>query len=382
MKTLRVGTVAFLLFGLLFWVSCGGGGSSSTTPPVQNPNPMGPTALMDMTSTETYLGFHGGLYENAAMNMPSDHLTAGTAALAQVQPLDANGNPNPNGKVVFLGMGMSHVFYEFGDFMTSIQGNPMVNLATMVPVNGGQLGKTACFWTVTNGNPNCDPPNPALPCAQAATNNAYDIVRDCYLTPAHVTEQQVQVAWLKQADKEPAVNGLRPMCNPADPNCTDDDNTDALHYERLLGDILRAAKIRYPNLQQVFISARSYGGYATIPLNPEPFAYENGFAVKWLIQAQVDQARTQTVDPVAGDLDYTTGKVPWVAWGPYLWADGINPRSDGLIWCDGQPGPPCNGEADFRLDDHTHPSPQGEAKVTQLLLKFFMNSPLTPWFRP
>src|SRR4051812_10183292 len=165
MKILRAGTIAFLLFGLLFWVSCGGGGSSNS--PVQNPNPTGPTALMDMTSTQTYLGFHGGLYENAAANMPADHLTAGTAALAQVQPLDANGNLSANGKIVFLAMGMSHVFYEFGDFMASIQGNPMVNLTTMVPVNGGQLGKTACFWTVTSGSPSCDPPDPPAPCAQA-----------------------------------------------------------------------------------------------------------------------------------------------------------------------------------------------------------------------
>jgi len=379
MRTIRVFTVTFIAFALLLLAGCGGGSSAA---PVNPPPKKGPTDLMDMSASATYLGFHGGLYENAALNMPADHLTAGTVALGKVQPLAKNGAPDPtNGKIVFLGFGMSHVFYEFGDFVAAIQGNPLVNQATMVPVNGGQLGKTACFWTVTSGSPSCDPPDPVPPC-NAASSNAYDIVRDCYLTPAGVSEKQVQVAWLKEADKEPAVNGLHSLCNPAQPNCTDDDTTDAMHYERLLGEILRAAKIRYPNLQQVFISSRSYGGYATIPLNPEPFAFENGFAVKWAIQAQIDQARNQTIDPVAGDLDYVGGKVPWVSWGPYLWADGTNPRSDGLVWCDGQPGPPCNGEADFRADDHTHPSPEGQAKVTQLLLKFFMNSPLTPWFRP
>jgi hypothetical protein len=62
---------------------------------------------------------------------------------------------------------------------------------------------------------------------------------------------------------------------------------------------------------------------------------------------------------------------PWVAWGPYLWADGTTPRSDGLIW----------QRSDFRSDG-THPSPAGIAKVGTALLTFFLDSPFTRcWFR-
>lgn len=40
------------------------------------------------------------------------------------------------------------------------------------------------------------------------------------------------------------------------------------------------------------MSSRTYGGYATTELNPEPYAYQSGFSVKWLVQDQLEGART------------------------------------------------------------------------------------------
>jgi hypothetical protein len=93
--------------------------------------------------------------------------------------------------------------------------------------------------------------------------------------------------------------------------------------------------------------------------------------VKWLIEAQINQMNGGAINPRAGDLNYTIGVAPWLAWGPYLWADGLNPRSDGLIW----------QQSDFSSDG-THPSQSGEQKVGSTLLNFMLNSEFTqPWFR-
>jgi hypothetical protein len=127
--------------------------------------------------------------------------------------------------------------------------------------------------------------------------------------------------------------------------------------------IARILKAKYPYLKIAYWSSRIYAGYATTTLNPEPFAYESGFAVKWLIEKQINGDTT---------LAFTGAKpkAPWLAWGPYLWADGMTPRQDGLIWA-------CN---DFQ-NDGTHPAPAGRTKVANLLLSFFKTeSTAASWF--
>jgi hypothetical protein len=199
----------------------------------------------------------------------------------------------------------------------------------------------------------------------------------------------VQVVWIKEADPGPGSSGCgtggnspcQALCNPAAGSCANTvTNTEAMRYEQELGEILRAAKTRWPNLKLAFLASRIYAGYATIPLNPEPYAYEYGFSVKWAIEAQLVQIRTGAADNIAGDLNYNTNSAPWIAWGPYLWANGATPRSDGLVWCNGQSGNPCNGEVDFQSDG-THPSAIGAGKVSNMLLDFFLTSPYTStWF--
>ena len=313
----------------------------------------------------TYKGFQGGLYENGSNVVPSDHDAAGKKYAAQVAPI--------NGKIVLLSIGMSNAKDEFGTFLRTYGTNPAINPSVAI-VNGAQNGIGACSWTVAQGMPGQNGCYGNAP-------NPYDLVLNTELTPAGLTESQVEVVWLKEANSLaapfPPSLPVNTKCPPAhvlgNTTCAD-----AYVYEGYLGGILRAAKTRYPNLKLVFISSRIYGGYNQSSKSHEPYTYEYGFSTKWAIQAQINQAdRGSQPDPIAGNLSY--GVAPWAVWGPYLWADGNIARSDGLAWCNGQSGAPCNGEVDIQPDG-VHPNATGQAKVASMLWSFFTTSPYTTWF--
>jgi len=295
-----------------------------------------------------YHGFSGGLYENGLNVMPSDHSAAGLAAGAAVKPVDVEGRPSPGGRVVMLSIGMSNTTQEFcaqqnpapcttWSFVGQALADPAVNRTALVLVNGARGGQAADAW-------------------DAADERNYDSIREQNLQPAGLTEAQVQVAWVKLANRQPKV--ALPL-----------ETADAWQLVEQLGNTVRAMKQHYPNLRIVYLSSRIYAGYATSVLNPEPYAYESGFAAKWLVQAQIDQVRGSTVTARAGNLDYRSG-APWISWGPYLWADGLNARSDGLTW-----------ERSNLQSDGTHPSQSGQQKVGSLLLTFLKNEPSAKsWF--
>ena len=170
------------------------------------------------------------------------------------------------------------------------------------------------------------------------------------LKNAHLAPKQVQVAWIKLANKQPS----------------GDLTEHGRRLERDTAAVIRNAKARFPNLRIVYLSSRIYGGYASGPLNPEPYAYESAFVVRWLIQSQIQGSAELNYDASRGEV-----RAPLLLWGPYLWADGTTPRkSDQLVY--------------MREDlarDGTHPSEAGRDKVARLLLDFFKTDALAkPWF--
>jgi hypothetical protein len=169
------------------------------------------------------------------------------------------------------------------------------------------------------------------------------------LKAAGVTRAQVQVVWIKQADAGP--------------------KTGFPNYARTLEDelakIVQLLPVRFPNVKLVYLSSRTYGGFAKTPLNPEPYAYESGFSVRWLIERQIKGEPALNYDPAKGAV-----KAPWLSWGPYLWANGTQRRADGFSYA----------VSDF-AQDGTHHSAAGVEKTGRLLLEFLRtDTTARPWF--
>jgi hypothetical protein len=294
-----------------------------------------------------YLGrFDGGLYEHGTNAPPAGHEAIGLGQAALVRPLDRDGKPSPSGKIVMVSVGMSNTTQEFcaansagpctsWSFSGQAAADPAVNHTTLAIVNGARGGQAADSW-------------------ESPTQRTWDGVKT-NLAAGGFSEAQVQAAWIKQANISPKVS--LPSAG-----------ADAYRLVGQLGNIARALKVRYPNIRLAYFSSRIYAGYASTALNPEPYAYETAFAVKWLIEAQVEQERSGKIDPLAGDLG--PAAAPWLAWSAYLWADGLNPRSDGLTW-----------SRDELESDGTHPAQAAEQKVGSMLLAFFKSDPTSrSWF--
>ena len=278
-----------------------------------------------------YKGKQGGLYPGGSNLRPAAHANAGFQLARSVTTLDANGQPSANGRIVLISVGMSNTTQEFSTFKPMADTDAAKN-SKLVIVDGAQGGMSADRISDLN----------------TSSAQQYWQTVDQRLSAAGVTPAQVQVAWVKEADPGPTL---------AFPD-------DALKLKGELANIARILKTRYPNIRLAYYSSRIYAGYASSTLNPEPFAYQSGFAVKWLIEDQINGLSDLNFDASRGAV-----KAPWLAWGPYMWADGTTPRSDGLTWA-------CS---DFQSDG-THPASSGAQKVAQMLLNFFKSDSTTTWF--
>jgi hypothetical protein len=268
------------------------------------------TGLVPLTDMgrRRYRGFRGGLYPAGRNRPTATYLRKGLASSRRVKPI--------GGKVVLLSIGMSNATAEFSAFKRVADKDSAKN-ANLTIVDGAQDG-----WDADR---------------MKADPSYWDSV-DQRLIDAGVAANQVQAVWLKQS-------------------IAGEDRRfpkDARALQADLRSIIRTMKIRYPNLRLVYLSSRTYAGYAVTGLNPEPAAYDSGYAVRGVIQ-----------DRIVGKL-----KGPWLGWGPYLWTDGLLGRSDGLIWT-----------CDDVEEDGTHPSKSGVQKVVNQLLTFFKTDPTARrWF--
>ena len=309
--------------------------------------------LNDLGPRDYAWGFLGGLWDNGSNEMPADHLAEGLARAKRIVPLDVNGNPSPDGKIVFLAAGFdqtSRIFcgtpFAFEcqpDSFTSLAlRETRVNRDHLVFLNAASHPTDAVHWATSEG--------------------PYERTKNTILAPAGVTELQVQAAWVQLINMS---SGYFQMPNAA---------ADSYMVKRFLAGTAMRMKARYPNLQILYISSAAYAGYATTNFIREPTAYQTGLSVRWIVTAQVETMRLAGVGPywdsTVGDLNYDKNVVPWLTWGPYLWANGTEPRSDGLTW----------ELEDFEADGSTL-SERGAAKGARLLMNFLLREPSAAgWF--
>ncbi len=306
-----------------------GGGKRNEGNALSSPAPAaaGLVPLTEMTAP--YKGQDGGLYGGGSNEPPAVQQALADKAVREIQPLDAEGKPAKDGKIVLLTLGMSNTTMESQAFKRLADPDPR-KAANVVIVDGAQGGKDATAWA-QNDSPQ------------------WKVAED-RLRAAGVTPAQVQAVWLKQAL-------IRPEAGfPAE--------SDRLRDR--IADNLRIARQRYPHLRVAFLSSRIYAGYASSALNPEPYSYESAFAVRGLIQQQMKGDAALNADASRGEV-----KAPVLLWGPYLWAAGPTPRkSDGLTYA-----------PDEFAHDGTHPGDPIRAKVGKMLLDFFTSDAnAKPWF--
>lgn len=277
--------------------------------------------LMDL-GPGRYLGFEGGLYPGGSNEIPPAHLAAGLAAAGEVVPRDGLGRPDSLHGSVFVGV--------FGFSNAAMEAIPLADSITADPRRKRWVRLVNCAV------PGCTADRIVNPGAPYWTKVADS------LRAAGCSDAQLQVVLLK--------------LTIAYPDQPFEEFTSLLaDYGSAIVGILRS---RYPNVRLVYLWSRSFAGYSGYPasrdsLNPEPWAYWTGFAVKELIGRQIENRAELDGGPSPGAL-------PWLGWGAYLWTDGRQPRSDGLRW-----------ECTDLNPDAVHPSPKGRGKAASRWMRFF-----------
>jgi hypothetical protein len=323
---------------VLLGLASAAGKNASANPRRQGGQPASPdhSALkpLDELGINKHQGHVGGLYPQGRNTRPGKHEEAGLKLAAQVQPRDAEGKPDPAGKIVLLSIGISNAEQSSQGFQNVLAGYDQKKNPRLVFVNGAGAMPYEAVRSPDDGD----------------QGTRYWNKVEWRLKQARATPAQVQAIWIKIA--WPGPSGGFPE-----------------YAKRLQSEMTRLVQIlpqRFPNAKLAYLSSRTYGGFGKTSLNPEPYAYESGFSVKWLIEEQIKGSADLNYDAATGAV-----KSPWLSWGPYLWANGQSKRSgDGLSW----------EQSDF-TDDGTHLSIAGQRKVGQLLLDFFKSDSTTrDWF--
>ena len=249
---------------------------------------------------------------------------AGTPGTYKGLPLRLVDNGAPavaavDGVIGLVCVGMSNANQECSDFIQRVRTSfaAEVNPAVRV-VNCAVGGHAIERWNDT-----------------AFDDRLWDDCVTRKLAQAGVRADQVRVIWHK------AANQFTTLSNGAAKPVYPDPASDYHVFIANLTTFAGRVRAKFPSVQAVYVTSRSYGGFSGGPSRGEPLSYEEGHALNtWLRQ-------NRTLQGV------------WYGWGPYIWApdcaSGV--RNGGGV---------CYVRDDY-VEDGVHPSASGEAKVSGLL---------------
>lgn len=271
-----------------------------------------------------------GLYPNRSNQMPDDYREWGIEVANSITKVDANGNPDPKGRIVLGSInGMSNFNNETKSLYDLIW-TKYQRSAPFVRFNGNR-GSWDLSRIVNDPDGYWHDPR----------GGAYTRYIKRGLHP-----EQMQVTLMKNS-----IRGL----DLDKQGCT---NAIESQWNRAIDTTLEL----FPNIKIILMSSAMWTGFNTKQLpRKEPQAYYEGYGVKQLIERRIESFR-------AGDRSY-----PFIGWLTYMWADGDNARSfDGLKWL----------SSDFAVDK-VHPGPGALQKWSTRMLNALESLPVTkPWFLP
>ena len=266
-----------------------------------------PMALDLFTSGTLYLGqYETGLYPRGKNEMPDPHRKAGERIAATVRPLNVDGQPDGNGRIVGLALGHSNSRLYFSALQDCLlknadQLNPrfeFLNAATAAQQLPEIRRLEGIVWDRAD---------------RLLSNPGY---RRKPLTGQPVlSRRQVQVLFLHTTyNTASASRPPRPFPETMQ------------KMQRDLAAVLEHCVSIYPNLSIAYLTCDGLRVFTGV----EPHVWQEAFAFKWLIEGQIKGEEGTAFENNGGKKR----TLPWLCWGPYIWdntwdrsyfTDGVHP---------------------------------------------------------
>ncbi len=284
-------------------------------------------ALAPLTKGGLYLGkYEMGLYPDGNNEMPEAYRKTGERLAASIRPLDTSGKPDAkNGKILLLSVGHSNGRYYFGALEDKLRQNASELHPRFEFINAAVPG--AGLLRMKNWQ--TEPPQ------SKSWLRAKELTSRAGYSPL-----QVQALLFIATDSPAHPKALLPQ--PQFPKQIEE-------MQRNLGMVLARFAKDFPNLKIAYLMSDGLRHYSGV----EPYAYQEGFAVKWLIESQIKKQPGTA-------FEGKSRKLPWLAWGPYIWDNS---------W-----------DESYFLDG-THAAPMARAVFVEKTWQLFTSDSVAkPWF--